>query len=271
MARSWTLVPTPIFSVEPIEDGDPPGAAGGEQLGLVPVGLGVVDEPDRLAGQAAGDELVAQLVVDVPAGAGGAQVAEHQLQRSAHRVRRCRRGRGTRRRGAPARWRRSGRRRRRSCRRRSAAGRRSRRSSAARRPSPEILSMLSSSGPTARLRTWRRGRRGRARSRAVLGRLDGRRFPARLAVGARLRSRDGQGQVVGGLDVGGDVQHAQHLGDVGEPGEPGLHPEVAAAFGGQLDLGDDLAEGGRPGVEDLDARGLAAGPGAGSAASRTPR
>ena len=52
------------------------------------------------------------------------------------------------------------------------------------------------------------------------------------------------------------MQHPQHLRDVGEPGEPALHPEAAAAFGGQLDLGDDLAEGGRPGVEHLDARGL---------------
>ena len=69
------------------QDGDPAGAAGGEQLGLVPVGLGLVDEPDRLVGQAAGDELVAELVVGVPAGSGGAEVAEHQLQRSAHRVR----------------------------------------------------------------------------------------------------------------------------------------------------------------------------------------
>ena len=69
------------------QDGDVAGAAGGEQLGLVPVGLGVVDEPDHLGGQAAGDELVAELVVGVPAWPGGAQVAEHQLQRSAHRVR----------------------------------------------------------------------------------------------------------------------------------------------------------------------------------------
>ena len=94
----------------PDQDGDPAGAAGGEQLGLVPVGLGLVDEPDRLAGQAAGGELVAELVVGVPAWSGGAQVAEHQLQRSAHRVRDCRRGRSTRRPGALPRSRRSGRR-----------------------------------------------------------------------------------------------------------------------------------------------------------------
>jgi hypothetical protein len=62
------------------QDGDPTSAAGGEQLGLVPVGLGFVDEPDRLIGQAAGGELVAELVVGVPAGSGGAQVAEHELQ-----------------------------------------------------------------------------------------------------------------------------------------------------------------------------------------------
>ena len=80
MARSWTLVPTPIFSVEPTRTATRAGPAGGEQLGLVPVGLGLVDEPDRLAGQAAGGELVAELVVGVPARPGGAQVAEHQLQ-----------------------------------------------------------------------------------------------------------------------------------------------------------------------------------------------
>ena len=94
-----------------------------------------------------------------------------------------------------------------------------------------------------------------------LGRLDGHGFRRALPVGARLEVRDGQGQVLGGLDVGGHVQHPQHFRDVGEPGEPAFHPEAAAAFGGQLDLGDDLAERRRPGVEDLDARGLPAGPG----------
>ena len=89
-----------------------------------------------------------------------------------------------------------------------------------------------------------------------VGRLDRHGLRRALAVGARLEVRDGQGQVLGGLHVGGHVQHPQHLRDVGEPGEPALHPEVAAALGGQLDLGDDLAEGGGPGVEDLDARGL---------------
>lgn len=36
------------------QDGDVHSAAGGEQLPLVPVGFGVVDEPDGLAWQAAG-------------------------------------------------------------------------------------------------------------------------------------------------------------------------------------------------------------------------
>ena len=62
------------------ENGDAAGAAGGEQLALVPVGLRLVDEPDRLARQPAAGELVAEFVVDVPAIAGGAQVAEDELQ-----------------------------------------------------------------------------------------------------------------------------------------------------------------------------------------------
>jgi hypothetical protein len=55
----------PIFSVEPTSVRDPAGPVGGEQLRLVSVGLGLVDEPDRLGGQAAGGELVAELVVGV--------------------------------------------------------------------------------------------------------------------------------------------------------------------------------------------------------------
>ena len=37
------------------QDGDGPGAAGGEQLAFIPVGLRFVHEPDRFAGQAARD------------------------------------------------------------------------------------------------------------------------------------------------------------------------------------------------------------------------
>ena len=62
------------------QDSDPPGPAGGEQLGLVPVGLGFVDEPDRLRGQAAGNELVAELVVGVPVRPRRTEIAEHELQ-----------------------------------------------------------------------------------------------------------------------------------------------------------------------------------------------
>ena len=132
--------------------------------------------------------------------------------------------------------------------------------------------MLSSSGSTARLRTLAaRSPRSRDVVEQFVGRLDGHGFRRALAVGARLEGRDGQGQVLGGLHVGGHVQHPEHFRDVGEPGEPAFHPEVAAALGGQLDLGDDLAEGGRPGVEDLDARGLEQVRAAGSAASRRPR
>ena len=61
-------------------------------------------------------------------------------------------------------------------------------------------------------------------------------------------------EVLAGLDVGGDVPAAEHFRHVGELGEPGLLPEAVTAFGGHLDLGDDLAEGGGPAVEVGDAR-----------------
>ena len=48
------------------QDGDAPGAAGREQLAFVAVGLGFVDEPDHAGRHAAGSELVAQFLVDVP-------------------------------------------------------------------------------------------------------------------------------------------------------------------------------------------------------------
>ena len=238
------------------QDGDAAVAAGGEQLGLVPVGLGFVDEPDRVAGHAAGGELAAELVVDVPAVAGGAEVAEHQLQGAAGRVGgavgaevfvvamlspdggdpvRGRLGLAggvlgeagePQVQGCPA----------------SVAGdfehvvffR-------ADRPVADFLGAVSQVGDVVE---------------QVGGGFDGDGLRGPLPVVAAGDRRDGQGQVVGGLDVGGDVQHAQHLGDVAEAGEPAFHPEAVAALGGQLDLGDDLAEGGGPGVEHLDPRGL---------------
>ena len=63
-----------------------------------------------------------------------------------------------------------------------------------------------------------------------------------------------QFQVLGSLHVCGDVEHAQQLGHVGELGEAG-HGAEAGAVRGQLDGGDDFAEGGRPGVEVVDACG----------------
>jgi hypothetical protein len=53
------------------QDSDGPGAAGGEQLALVPVGFRVVHEPDGLARHALVGELVAESVVDVPVVAWG--------------------------------------------------------------------------------------------------------------------------------------------------------------------------------------------------------
>ena len=77
-----------------------------------------------------------------------------------------------------------------------------------------------------------------------------------LAVFPPGQGRHGKVQILRGLDVGGDVQHAEHLGDVAEAGEPAFQPEVIAALGSHLDLADELAEGRRPGVEHFDARGL---------------
>jgi len=74
------------------QHGDVPGPARGEQAGQVGVGLRLVHEPDGLAGNPAGGEHLAELAVGVPPRSGGSQVAEHQLQRPAHRVRSAVRG-----------------------------------------------------------------------------------------------------------------------------------------------------------------------------------
>ena len=55
-------------------------------------------------------------------------------------------------------------------------------------------------------------------------------------------------EVLGGLDVGGDVPHPEQFGDVAELGEAGLHSE-AGSVGCQLEAGGHLAEGGCQGVE----------------------
>ena len=86
MHRSWMLVPTPIFSVEPTSTRDVAGAAGGEQAGLLGVVARLVDEPDLLGGEASGGEQLAQLVVGVPPiRVGCGEVAEDDLQRAGDR------------------------------------------------------------------------------------------------------------------------------------------------------------------------------------------
>jgi hypothetical protein len=74
------------------EYGDVAGAAGGEEAGEVGVGGGVVDEPDRLGGHALLGELGLEFVVSVPAVAGGAEVAEHELEGAPDRIRGAVRG-----------------------------------------------------------------------------------------------------------------------------------------------------------------------------------
>ena len=60
-----------------------PGAARGEQTGLLEVVAGLVDVAHPVGGQAAVDELVAELIVGVPPlPAGCREVAEHDLQRA---------------------------------------------------------------------------------------------------------------------------------------------------------------------------------------------
>ena len=65
---------------------DVAGAGCGEQAGLLDVGLRLVHVPDLLGGDAALHELLPQLVVGVPPVlVRGADVAEHELERPAHR------------------------------------------------------------------------------------------------------------------------------------------------------------------------------------------
>ncbi len=59
-----------------------PGAAGREQAGFLEVVACLVDVADPVGGDAAVDELVAELVVGVPALRGRGEVAEHDLQRA---------------------------------------------------------------------------------------------------------------------------------------------------------------------------------------------
>ena len=93
-----------------------------------------------------------------------------------------------------------------------------------------------------------------------------------LPVGPLRELRNRQSEVFAGLDVREHVPGAaQHLGDVREAREAGVHPVVAAAGRGDLDLGDGLPERRRPAVEILDAGAARAGRAAGSGSSRAPR
>ena len=64
---------------------DVPGAGGGEQPALLGVVFGFVDVADLVAGHAEAGELIAQLVIRVPAVAGCSEVAEDELQRAGGR------------------------------------------------------------------------------------------------------------------------------------------------------------------------------------------
>lgn len=77
--------PDPHFLGGTDEHGDPPGPACLEQLGFGLVVAGVVNEPHPVGRHPAGGELVAEFVVDVPRRPGGAELAEHQLQRTSPR------------------------------------------------------------------------------------------------------------------------------------------------------------------------------------------
>src|SRR4051794_24233568 len=65
------------------EDGGLPGTAGREELGLLAVCAGLVDEPRLLHGEPAYDELAAWLVVQAaPLAARGPEAADDDLQRA---------------------------------------------------------------------------------------------------------------------------------------------------------------------------------------------
>ena len=253
------------------QDGDPAGPAGGEQLRLVPVGLGLVDEPDRLRGQAAGDELVAELVVGVPARPGSAQVAEHQLQRSAHRVRdaagvevlvvlvRCPDrgdpvgGRGDLARGGL----------------RQAEQPQVQRGAAAVAGDLEHVVLVRVHGPVADL-----GGPVAEVAHVVeqfVGRLDGHGFRYALPVGARLEVRDGQGQVLGGLHVGGHVQHPRASPGRWRTGRTGFSSGSCCRLRGPARPGRRPGRRSPPRCRRPRCPRPPAGPAAGSAASRRPR
>ena len=97
--------------------------------------------------------------------------------------------------------------------------------------------MLSSSGWTARLRTAFGALAERRRRTAddLAGGSDHDGLGQPLPVGGAAQRGVGRFEVLGGLDVGGDVPHAQHLRDVPELREAGLHA-VAAAAGGAISI-----------------------------------
>src|ERR1700683_1331380 len=69
------------------ENGDSAVAAGGEELGFVAVGFGVVDVADLVAREAPGGGVGAEVVGDVEGVGWGAEVAEDQLQGAGDGVR----------------------------------------------------------------------------------------------------------------------------------------------------------------------------------------
>ena len=259
MARSWTLVPTPIFSVEPTRTATLAGAAGGEQLGLVPVGLGLVDEPDRVA----------------------------RAGRGRRAGRAVRRRRSSRARGCPGRRTRAA-----ATRAPGTASRPGRRYSSSRwaRQMAAIRSAAASVLPGVRLRQADQAQVeggaaavagdlehvvlfGADRAAAdpfgalaevgdvgeeLVGGLDGDGLAVRAARRSRARPCDGTGRLRSSavLTSAKTWNMRSISGTLRNAGEPALHAEAVAALGGQLDLGDDLAERGGPGVEHLDPGGL---------------
>jgi hypothetical protein len=233
---------------------DVPGPAGSEQPGQVGVCLGFVHEPNGFPGQPACVELVAEFVVGVPPGPGGTQIAEHELQRPAHRVRGpircpvlvvpvslpgCGDSAGGRRDFARGRLRQPG-----------EAQIQGRAASVA--GDLEHVVFFGADGPVAD-RLSPPAQAGHVVDQ-VVRRCDGDGLgdPAPIA-GTLGQGGYGQVEVRGGLDVGEHVPHAEHLGHVAEPGEPALDPEAVPALRGQLHLGDHLPERRRPRVEHRDA------------------
>src|SRR5208337_3148889 len=208
------------------QDGDGPGAAGGEQLAFVPVGFRFVHEPDGVPGYAAGGELVAEFVVDVPVVAGGADVAEDQLQAAADGgglpvgawvdvvavgLPQVRDPGGC---GADLAGDGHG----------PAEEPQVQGGLAAVHADLEHVVLFGHHLPLAD-RVGAVAEFGHHVELAVAGLADDG-FRGALAVGGTLgQGRDGQLEVFGGLDVGGDVPAPEHLRDVGEPGEPGFLPE----------------------------------------------